>query len=121
MNQVSTISDLVAGDSYYRELCDQLGVAVIATDADLNITLWNAAAGRLFGAASEQMRGIAIVTVFPAERRAVAERFLRRAIEQGEGSEFEFDYRDSAGNRREYAAAVAPVLSPAGERAGLSM
>jgi PAS domain S-box-containing protein len=121
MNQASPVSELLASEAYYRELCDQLGVAVMATDADLNITVWNAAAGRLFGAASEQMRGVPIISVFPAERRALAERFLRRAIEQGERSEFEFDYRDSTGNRREYAAAVAPILSPAGDRSGVSV
>lgn len=121
MSQVSSISDFVASETYYRELCDQLGVAVIATDADLNIVVWNAAARRLFGAAADQMRGTAVLSAFPAERRVAAERFLRHAIESGEGSEFEFDYRDSSGNRREYAAAVAPILSLGGERSGVSV
>lgn len=121
MNQTTSFSDLVASEAYYRELCDQLGVAVIATDAELNITLWNAAAHRLFGAASEQMLGTALLSVFPLERRAVAERMLKRVLDQGETSEFEFDYRDGAGNRREYAATIAPIHSPAGEKSGVSV
>ncbi len=121
MNQDSPVSDLVSSEAYHRELCDQLGVALIATDAELNIILWNAAAGRLFGAASDPMRGTKILSVFPSERRNAAERLLRRAIGLGEGSEFEFDYRDGTGHRREYAAAIAPILSPAGERSGVSL
>jgi|CXWL01.1.fsa_nt_gi PAS domain S-box-containing protein len=121
MNQASSVSDPVASEAYYRDLCDQLGMAVIATDAELNITLWNAAAGRLFGAASEPMRGSKVLSVFPLERRSIAERLLRRALGQGEGSEFEFDYRNGTGQRREYAATVAPILSPAGVRSGVSL
>lgn len=121
MNQTTSISDLVASEAFYRELLDQLGVAVIATDAELNITLWNAAAHRLFGAASEQMLGTPLLSVFPLERRVVAERLLRRVLEQGETAEFEFDYRDVAGKGREYAATIAPIVSPVGEKSGASV
>lgn len=121
MTPTTSVADLASSEAYYRELCDQLGVAVIATDPDLNILLWNSAAGRLFGAGADQMRGTDIGSVFPGERRAVVERLLRRALESGESSEFEFDYRNSAGERREYAATVAPILSPSGEKAGISV
>lgn len=120
MSQVTPISDLVSSEAFHRELCDQLGVALIATDPELKITLWNAAAGRLFGAESGPMRGTPIISVFPLDRRSTVERLLHRAIDQGEGSEFEFDYRDSTGHRREYAAAIAPILSPTGQRSGVS-
>ncbi len=120
-NTSSTISDLAASETHYRDLCDQLGMAVIATDSDLNITFWNAAAHRLFGAATEQMIGTSILSAFPSDRRMAAERLLRRALLEGEGSEFEFDYRDGTGHRREYAATLAPILSPAGEKSGVSV
>ncbi|MFN0196072.1 MAG: two-component system sensor histidine kinase NtrB [Planctomycetaceae bacterium] len=119
MNHASSATEF--GEAYFRELCDQLGMAVVATDPALNITLWNAAAGRLFGAAAVQMRGTTILSVFPQERRALAERMLRKALNLGEGSEFEFDYRDGTGRRREYAAAVAPIVNMAGERCGVSL
>ena len=42
------------GEAYFRELCEQIGVALIATDLSLNIQTWNAAAGRMFGGGSER-------------------------------------------------------------------
>lgn len=121
MKENSTASPFESGEAYFRDLCDQLGMALIATDPVLQITLWNAAAGRLFGAAGEQMRGTTILSVFPIERRPVAEKMIRKAIDAGEGSEFEFDYRDATGRRREYAAAIAPILSITGERSGVTL
>lgn len=121
MNYASSATATEFGEAYFRELCDQLGMAVVATDAELIITLWNSAAARLFGAAADQMRGTTILSVFPQERRAVAERMLRKALNPGEGSEFEFDYRDATGKRREYAAAIAPIVNMAGERCGVSL
>ena len=68
-------------ETYYRQLCEHLGVAIIATDVDLNIRTWNAAAARTFGAAADRMIGTPLVQVIPQERRRLAERMLRRAIE----------------------------------------
>jgi len=121
MNQVTSVSEPVSGEAYFRELCDQLGIAVVATDAEFHITLWNAAAARLFGAGAEQMRGTPLLSVFPMERRQVAERLLRRALEQREGNEFEFDYKDPGGHRREFAAAIAPIMTMGGDCSGVSL
>lgn len=98
-------------DSYYRLLCEHLGMAVISTDAELNIVTWNTAAARTFGAARARMIGTPITQIIPQERRRIAERMLRRAIETGETIEFEFAHRDARGERQELAGTIAPVLS----------
>lgn len=111
----------VDADSYDAQLCEHLGVAVIATDLNLDIRIWNAAAARVFGAAAERMIGTPITQVIPQERRAAAEDMIRRAIETGEAIQFEFQHRDAQGERRELAATIAPVMSVQGERTGASM
>ncbi|MGD2108969.1 MAG: ATP-binding protein [Phycisphaerae bacterium] len=102
-------------------LLEHLGVAVIATDLSLDIQMWNAAAARTFGAAADRMQGTPILQIIPQERRSTAAAMLKRAIETGETIQLEFQHRDAQGGRRELAATIAPVLSPAGERTGASM
>lgn len=108
-------------DIQFRELCEHLGVALIATDNALSIRIWNAAAGRMFGAGSKQMLGTTALSIFPAERREAAEHMFRRAIDDGETSEVEFQSRDDAGRPRELAGTIAPVISATGERVGASI
>ncbi len=109
-----------AGD-YYRQLCEHIGVALITTDLDLNIRIWNVAAARAFDADARAMIGKPITSIIPAERRGMAERTLRRAIETGETIRFEFHNRSSQGERRELAGTIAPVVSASGERTGASI
>mgnify|MGYP001608861679 CR=1 FL=1 len=71
-----------SGEAYFRELCEQIGVALIATDLSLNIQTWNAAAGRMFGAAADRMIGTSVISVIPQDRRIPAERMFRRAIRE---------------------------------------
>jgi PAS domain S-box-containing protein len=108
-------------NSHYRQLLEHLGVAVIATDLDLNIRTWNAAAARAFGAGAERMIGAPVLSIIPQDRRQAAERMLHRAVETGETIQFEFQHRDAHGARRELAGTIAPVVSDTGERTGASM
>lgn len=111
-----------AGDDIqFRELCEHLGVALIATDRDLTIRIWNAAAGRMFGAGSNRMLGTDALSVFPVERRESAGHMFRSAIEAGETSEVEFQHRDDDGGARKLAGVIAPVVSSSGERIGASI
>jgi PAS domain S-box-containing protein len=107
-------------DSYYKQLCEHLGVALIASNVDLNIRVWNDAAARMFGAAAEQMIGTPILSIVPQERRPAAERLLRRVIKTGETTSFEFQHRGPEGERRELIGTVAPVISESGARTGVS-
>ena len=88
-------------ESYYRLLCEHVGVALIATDTDLNIRSWNAEATRMFGAATDRMIGTPIVSILPTERREEAERLLTQAMHSRDTYEFEFQYGDAKGRHRE--------------------
>lgn len=107
-------------EDYYRLLCEHVGLAIIATDTDARIRMWNTAAGRLLGAKAGPMIGTPIVSVVPQEIRETLGRVVGRAIEHGESSEFEFEYRDTQGKRRELAASVAPIVTESGARLGAS-
>ena len=111
----------IGTDAYYRRLCEHLGMAVIATDLDLSIVTWNAAAARTFGAAADRMIGTPISCIIPQDRRRAAEQMLQRAIRTGETIQLEFEHRDAHGQRRELAGAIAPVVSDTGERIGASI
>ncbi len=108
-------------ETYYNQLCEHLGVAVIATDLELNIRAWNAAATRTFGAAADRMIGTPIAQIIPQERRLIAERMLRRAMETGETIQLEFQHRNAQGTPRELAGTIAPVIAESGERIGASI
>lgn len=111
----------IGKDHFYRSLCEHIGVALIATDLDLKIGLWNAAAVRMFGAGSERMIGTSMIQIIPQERRELAQNMIRRVIETGETSQFEFEYRDDQGGRRELAGTIAAIVSDSGTAVGVSI
>lgn len=108
-------------EDYYQRLCDQLGIAVVATDSDFLIRVWNTAASRLFGAAADQMLGESAITIIPQEHREMAEQHFKNSLHGGEVVEFEFEHRDHQGQHRILAATVAPIVSQSSERIGLSV
>lgn len=108
-------------DTYYRELCDTLGVALMATDLKLIICTWNLAAAHTFGAGGDRMIGAPLLSVIPQDYRSEAQRIFESVVQTGETIQFEFPHRDDQGDRRELAATVAPVISGSGERIGISV
>ncbi|UCE59532.1 MAG: PAS domain S-box protein [Phycisphaerales bacterium] len=110
-----------ATDAYYRQLCEHLGVAVIATDRDLDIRAWNASAARMFGAAADRMIGTPIVSMFPQERREEARRMFTGVIASGETFDFEFQSHDKQGKGQNLIGTIAPVVSASGARTGASV
>ncbi|MFQ5589698.1 MAG: nitrogen regulation protein NR(II) [Phycisphaerae bacterium] len=108
-------------EAYYRQLCEHLGVALIATDSNLNIRVWNLTAARMFGAASKRMLGTPVLSVMPQNRRGEAHRMLTRALETGETFQFEFRHCDVEGKEQELIGTIAPVVSPHGSRVGASI
>lgn len=117
----STEQGSYTGEDYFRNLCAQMGMALIAADRELRIRTWNTAAGRIFGASAEGVMGTPVTTIIPHDRRTAAERMFRRAVEDGEPSELEFQHRDSQGETRELSGTIAPVMSHSGERIGASI
>jgi len=110
-----------AGEAYFKELCEQIGVALVATDLSLNIQTWNAAAARMFGAAADRMIGTPVISIIPQDRRIPAERMFKGAIVSAETSELEFQHRDAHGEARELSGTIAPVASETGLRIGASI
>lgn len=106
---------------FFRQLCDQVGITVIATDTQLRIRIWNAAAARMFGAGAELMIGTSVLSVIPQDRRIAAEKMFRRAVDQGDPSELEFQHRDAAGEARELSGSIAPMVIDGGMRTGASV
>lgn len=108
-------------ERYFKQLCEHLGVALIATDLDLNIVTWNAEAGRMFGAAADRMIGTPLTQIIPLDRRRRAERMLRRALDTGETIHLEFRHRDAQGSDRELIGTIAAVVSESSDRVGVSI
>lgn len=107
-------------DAYYRHLCQHLGIAVVSTDVDLKIKIWNQGAARMFGASAELMVGTPVESIFPQPHRSRAAELIRRAFTTGEAIPFEFNHRDDHGEAQELIATFAPVLADSGERVGAS-
>lgn len=108
-------------EAFYENLLENLGMAVVATDADYKIRTWNAAATRVFGAGADRMMGTPIISIIPQDRRRAASRMLRRTVRTGETIQFEFQHRDAHGTRRELVGTMAPVVSDSGKRVGASI
>ena len=109
------------GEDVYRLICEHAGIALVVTDTEGKIRVWNSRAARVFGAAASQMIGVPILSVLPAQERAEAERLLRGAITDREVNEFEFSQRDHAGRRRYFAASLAPVVDQSNATLGASI
>ncbi|MHC4091107.1 MAG: two-component system sensor histidine kinase NtrB [Planctomycetota bacterium] len=107
-------------DDHYRLVCEQASVALISTDTDLRIRLWNSAAGQIFGASAAEMVGTSILPLIPAEKREAIERVLQRVIQQREVKRFQFTQRDREGSRRHLAACVTPIVRTDGATQGLT-
>ncbi|HSW45318.1 MAG TPA: ATP-binding protein [Phycisphaerae bacterium] len=110
-----------ADEAFFRHLCQHAGVALIATDVQLRIRFWNAAAGRLFGSSAEAMLGEPLISIVPADRRVIAKRLLHRTADRGEINAFEFPHRDPAGTPMFLAVSLSPIIDEAGRTAGVSV
>lgn len=117
----STADTEVTGEAYYRDLCENMGIALIATNEHLRIRVWNMAAVRMFGAGAERMMNTDVLLVLPADRRECASRMLHRALDTGELGEMEFQHRDEIGQPREFAASIAPLVASGSRRVGASI
>lgn len=105
-------------DSYYRHLCEHAGVAMISTDRELNIRVWNAAAAQMFGASRADMIGASIGSVIPFEDRVDGERAIRESIEERRIINYEFQHRDAQGKARMLIVILSPVMNDEGECTG---
>ena len=108
-------------EGFFCDLCNSVGVAMIATDTDQRVRFWNAAAARMFSRTADQMVGQPAVSIVPEDRRELADRLLSRSLSRGECSELEFRIRDDAGQTRCLAVTLSPIRSSDGTSQGVAI
>lgn len=107
-------------EAFYRRLCEQASPALIATDTDLRVVFWNAAASELLGVTAEQMLGRPLIEAVPAKRRSLLERLLLRTMRRGETSDFEIRMDAPDGKPRHLAAVLSPIRAEADRCEGVA-
>ena len=115
------MSEAPPADVFYRQLCEHAGIALIGTDRALAIQTFNSAAARMFGAVAERLRGQPAWSVVPEDRRAQAERLLRRALDTGESGELEFALPGADGRLRELSGTTTAIRGEAGTIIGVAV
>lgn len=108
-------------DRFFHNLCRQAGLALIATDEQLNIRFWNDSAARMLGGSAEEMIGRPIASIVPDDRRELAERLCERTLTRGEIGELEFDYRNTLGDALCLAVTLSPITTEQSQRIGVSV
>jgi len=109
----------VAAD-FYRQLCQNAAVALVATDAEFNVVSWNDAATELLGPPAGEMLGRHIIHAVPAARRKLMERLLRRTMQRRETSQFEIRMDAPDGLGRHLMVVLSPIPGPDGASQGVA-
>lgn len=94
--------------------------AVIALDLDGNITLWNAAAERLFGYDPAEILGRPIDVLVPPDRRGTDLLPLERIADEAHRSTIECERLSKAGHVFRVSITRSPVYDPHGRLIGVS-
>ncbi len=123
------------GDAFFRRLCVDASVGIIATDRELRVRFANAAAGRMLGRPVATMIGQPATALVPADHQAAAQRLIERALLQGEAGDLEFLYPGAGGPSSRavvqpagasdpmmhLAMLISPVADDEGERVGIAL
>ncbi len=120
-NETHTVSEnqskaTPSGDDFYRRLCENASVALIATDGEFRIVSWNAAAERLLDRPAEEMLSRPLRCAVPENRRKLLDRLLTRTTRRGVASQFEVQITGRDGTIRDLIILLSPI--PAGEGEG---
>lgn len=115
---MNDLANPIPDEDLHRLLFNQAGMAMVAVDHDRNITAWNRAAQRIFGAPATEMLGSDWDSLIPLEERENASRLMTKCLNEGLVAEFEFAMRDERGERRRLAAVVTPIAKSDGEPLG---
>ena len=105
-------------DSYFRNICEQAGMALVATDRQLRIGYWNPAAQRIF---SELTAGEPVISIIPSERRELAQQLFESALERKEVGEFDFRYQDHTGQPTSLIFIISPITDENHQPEGISL
>lgn len=107
-------------DDFYRRLCENAAIAMMATDAEYRIVSWNPAAAELLGRRADEMLGKPIAQAVPRERRRLLERLLERTTRRGQTSQFEIRLDDADHRVRNLTVILSPIPGQADQPQGVA-
>ena len=105
---------------YYRLLCQEAAVAMIATDADFKIKYWNRAAVDLLSLRDDQLQSEPLHTVVPETRRPLLDKLLKRTARRMEASQFDVRIEDNDEDPKDVTVFLSPLSDPGGEFQGIA-
>lgn len=107
-------------DSYFADLCENLGFILITVDRALNVRSWNRQAAQQFGRQLEEMLGHCILDIIQSDRREEARRVFEATIETRAAAEMEVKYDREEGGQVTFVLIASPILDAHGECIGAS-
>ncbi len=107
-------------DSYFGDLCENLGFVLIAVDRDLSIHVWNSQAVQQFGYSAEEIAGRCILEIIPEDQHEEAKRLFDEVIKAKAAGEMEIKYDREDGKRTTFVLIVSPIIDSTGGCVGAS-
>jgi len=120
MNSQANDSSSDVPGGFYRLLCQEAAVAMIAADADFNIQYWNQAAARLLGLQGGEMQSKPLQLVVPEARRPLLDKLLKRTVSRMESSEFDVRVEDAPGGPKDVTVFLSPLSNSDGRVQGIA-
>src|SRR4249920_28010 len=108
------IEEIVAAD-----VIGQAPAAVVVTDTDLRVAVWNSAAEQLFGIAADAATGRSILDLVIPEAQVGLARQIGERAAAGRAWQGEFDIRRGDGSPIRVHAAVGPLVDAGGDAVGV--
>ena len=108
------IEEIVAAD-----VIGQAPAAVVVTDADLRVAVWNSAAEKLFGIAADAAIGRSVLDLVIADEQVALARQIGERAASGRAWQGGFDVRRGDGSAMRVHAALGPLDHSDGEPAGV--
>ena len=108
------IEEIVAAD-----VIGQAPAAVVVTDTDLRVAVWNSAAEQLFGIATDAATGRSILDLVIPEAQVGLARQIGERAAAGRAWQGEFDIRRGDGSPIRVHAAVGPLVDAGGDAVGV--
>ena len=114
------ISSGLGGEDFFRSLCANAAVAMVAADADGKIVVWNVAAAELLGVEEADMLGHTLEEIVPPGRRQALRRLAHRVLVREMASSFELRMPTARGQSRDLLFVLSPVPGPQENALGVS-
>jgi len=94
--------------------------AIMATDPEGIITIWNAGAEKVFGLAARDIKGHHLVALAPADRRDYLARLCRGTAREEQVTHLDMEYRRPDGRLIHLSLSLSPLRNAEGASVGLS-